>query len=148
VGGLVHQVVDAMRQTVTNMLGTLPPQFFDVSVATIGENLAQLMYSVMMTGYMFRNAQVTPFDRLRVRTPLGPNMGVRTPVDRKLWVRTRVLFLANLAALRLGSVTDRCHGVCVWMMLSTVPYRATHRYGHPAQRHVRHAFNRAGNADH
>ncbi|XP_024388591.1 uncharacterized protein [Physcomitrium patens] len=51
------QVVDAMRQTVTNMLGSLPPQFFNIHVSTIAENLAQLMYSVMMTGYMFRNAQ-------------------------------------------------------------------------------------------
>ncbi|XP_020599939.1 uncharacterized protein LOC110039273 [Phalaenopsis equestris] len=46
-----------MRQTVTNMIGTLPPQFFAVTVTTVAENLAQLMYSVMMTGYMFRNAQ-------------------------------------------------------------------------------------------
>nr|GLL30492.1 uncharacterized protein LOC109184501 [Ipomoea trifida] len=52
-----QQVVDAMRQTVTNMMGTLPPQFFAVTVTTVAENLAQLMYSVMMTGYMFRNAQ-------------------------------------------------------------------------------------------
>ncbi|KAI3418111.1 uncharacterized protein J3R85_013978 [Psidium guajava] len=52
-----QQVVDAMRQTVTNMIGTLPPQFFTVTVTTIAENLAQLMYSVLMTGYMFRNAQ-------------------------------------------------------------------------------------------
>eukprot|EP00250_Pteridium_aquilinum_P007985 c17584_g2_i1 orf=1-996(-) len=52
-----QQVVEAMRQTVTNMLGTLPPQFFAVTVSTVAENLAQLMYSVMMTGYMFRNAQ-------------------------------------------------------------------------------------------
>jgi len=51
------QVADAMRQTVTNMLGTLPAEFFDVTVTTVGENLAQLMYSVMMTGYMFKNAQ-------------------------------------------------------------------------------------------
>nr|XP_025667492.1 uncharacterized protein LOC112765847 isoform X2 [Arachis hypogaea] len=50
-------VVDAMRQTVTNMIGTLPPQFFAVTITTVAENLAQLMYSVMMTGYMFRNAQ-------------------------------------------------------------------------------------------
>ncbi|KAF2324768.1 hypothetical protein GH714_016715 [Hevea brasiliensis] len=50
-------VVDAMRQTVTNMIGTLPPQFFAVTVTTVAENLAQLMYSVMMTGYMFKNAQ-------------------------------------------------------------------------------------------
>jgi len=46
-----------MRQTVTNMMGTLPPQFFAVTVSTVAENLAQLMYSVLMTGYMFRNAQ-------------------------------------------------------------------------------------------
>uniref|UniRef100_A0A803NJW5 Uncharacterized protein n=1 Tax=Cannabis sativa TaxID=3483 RepID=A0A803NJW5_CANSA len=52
-----QQVVDAMRQTVTNMIGTLPPQFFAVTVSTVAENLAQLMYSVMMTGYMFKNAQ-------------------------------------------------------------------------------------------
>ncbi|CAI9117074.1 OLC1v1018398C1 [Oldenlandia corymbosa var. corymbosa] len=51
------QVVDAMRLTVTNMIGTLPPQFFAVTVTTVAENLAQLMYSVLMTGYMFRNAQ-------------------------------------------------------------------------------------------
>eukprot|EP00252_Welwitschia_mirabilis_P002586 TRINITY_DN12535_c0_g1_i2.p1 TRINITY_DN12535_c0_g1~~TRINITY_DN12535_c0_g1_i2.p1 ORF type:complete len:290 (-),score=52.98 TRINITY_DN12535_c0_g1_i2:62-931(-) len=51
------QVVEAMRQTVTNMIGTLPPQFFVVTVTTVAENLAQLMYSVMMTGYMFKNAQ-------------------------------------------------------------------------------------------
>ncbi|GER26148.1 adenine nucleotide alpha hydrolases-likesuperfamily protein [Striga asiatica] len=52
-----QQVVDAMRQTVTNMIGTLPSQFFAVTVTTVAENLAQLMYSVLMTGYMFRNAQ-------------------------------------------------------------------------------------------
>jgi hypothetical protein len=32
-----EQVVEAMRQTVTNMLGTLPPQFFDVRVSTVCE---------------------------------------------------------------------------------------------------------------
>ncbi|CAL0318964.1 unnamed protein product [Lupinus luteus] len=52
-----QQVVGAMRETVTNMIGTLPPQFFAVTITTVAENLAQVMYSVMMTGYMFRNAQ-------------------------------------------------------------------------------------------
>ncbi|XP_059278885.1 uncharacterized protein LOC132033046 [Lycium ferocissimum] len=52
-----QQVVEAMRQTVTNMIGTLPPQFFAITVTSVAENLAQLMYSVLMTGYMFRNAQ-------------------------------------------------------------------------------------------
>lgn len=32
---VADQVVDAMRQTVTNMLGTLPPQFFQVTISTV-----------------------------------------------------------------------------------------------------------------
>ncbi|CAB4296053.1 unnamed protein product [Prunus armeniaca] len=63
-----QQVVDAMRQTVTNMIGTLPPQFFAVTVTTVAENLAQLMYSIMMTGYMFQNAQY----RLELQQGLEP----------------------------------------------------------------------------
>lgn len=62
------QVVEAMRTTVTNMLGTLPPQFFQVTISTVGENLAQLMFSVMMTGYMFRNAQY----RVDLRQQIAP----------------------------------------------------------------------------
>ncbi|EFJ05416.1 hypothetical protein SELMODRAFT_431583 [Selaginella moellendorffii] len=38
-----QQVVEAMRKTVTNMLGTLPPQFFEITITTVAENLAQLM---------------------------------------------------------------------------------------------------------
>lgn len=49
-------VLGAMRQTVTNLLGTLPPQYFKVTISTRGDNLAQLMFSVLMTGYMFCNA--------------------------------------------------------------------------------------------
>ena len=48
-------VLTAMRQTVTNLLGTLPPQFFKVTISTRSDNLAQLMFSVLMTGYMFCN---------------------------------------------------------------------------------------------
>lgn len=51
------EIVDAMKQTISNMLGNLPSKYFDVTIKTVGENLAQLMLSVMMTGYMFRNAQ-------------------------------------------------------------------------------------------
>jgi len=51
------EVVEAMKQTISNMIGTLPAKYFDVTIKTVGENLAQLMLSVMMTGYMFRNAQ-------------------------------------------------------------------------------------------
>eukprot|EP00775_Hariotina_reticulata_P005361 gene5360-5596_t len=60
-------VVAAMKNTITNMLGTLPPQFFTVTINTVGENLSQLMLSVCMTGYMFRNVQY----RLELRDALG-----------------------------------------------------------------------------
>ena len=39
-----------MRGSISNMLGSLPPHYFDVTVSTVGENLAQLMFSVIMTG--------------------------------------------------------------------------------------------------
>lgn len=51
------QVVDAMRQTIANYLGGLPPEYFSVEISAKGEDLAQLMYTMMMTGYMFRNVQ-------------------------------------------------------------------------------------------
>ncbi len=39
-----------MRTSISNMLGVLPPHYFDVTVSTVGEHLAQLMFSVIMTG--------------------------------------------------------------------------------------------------
>ena len=39
-----------MRTSISNMVGVLPPHYFDVTVSTMGENLAQLMFSVIMTG--------------------------------------------------------------------------------------------------
>jgi len=51
------EVAHAMEHTVGSMLGSLPLQFFDVRISTIGENMTQLMYSIMMTGYKIRNAQ-------------------------------------------------------------------------------------------
>lgn len=69
------QVIEAMRHTITNMLGSLPPQFFDVRISTMGENLSQLMYSNMMTGYMFRNAQY--------RLELSRSLGILPPPEEQ-----------------------------------------------------------------
>ncbi|VFQ60394.1 unnamed protein product [Cuscuta campestris] len=76
-----HQVVDAMRQTVTNMMGTLPPQFFSVTVTTVAENLAQLMYSVMMTGYMFKNAQFRMEMQQSLQLAALPNPETQEKID-------------------------------------------------------------------
>lgn len=46
----------AIRQTVGNLIGTLPAEYFEIRISSREENLMQLMYSVLMTGYMFCNA--------------------------------------------------------------------------------------------
>lgn len=51
------EVQQAVRATVISLMGNLPPHLYDTSVMTTGTNVASLMYSMQMTGYMFRNAQ-------------------------------------------------------------------------------------------
>ncbi len=67
----LRAALPCLLQTVSNILGTLPPQFFRVTISTAGENLAQLMYSVCLTGYMFRNAWL----RLELKKSLGGGGG-------------------------------------------------------------------------
>ncbi|PSC73550.1 seed maturation [Micractinium conductrix] len=73
-------VLVAMRQTITNMLGTLPPQFFRVVISTEAENLAQLMYSVLLSGYMFANA----WTRLSLTQSLTGGEPVRALIEPEL----------------------------------------------------------------
>ena len=51
------EVQAAVRSTVVSLLGNLPPHLYDVNVMSTGQNVASLMYSMQMTGYMFRNAE-------------------------------------------------------------------------------------------
>ncbi|XP_052732039.1 uncharacterized protein LOC108341311 isoform X2 [Vigna angularis] len=101
-----QQVVDAMRQTVTNMIGTLPPQFFAVTITTVAENLAQLMYSVIMTGYMFRNAQY----RLELQESLEQVAALPDVQDKKVltsrrracyWVKENIIVSSSCFSLPL-----------------------------------------------
>jgi hypothetical protein len=48
-------IVEAIRITVGSLLGSLPAQFFEVNVVTLGDNMRSLMYSFLMTGYMYRH---------------------------------------------------------------------------------------------
>lgn len=66
------EVQQAVRTTVMNLLGNLPPAFFDTSVRTTTQNLASLMYSMQMTGYMFRNAEY----RLGLQKCLGGTQNI------------------------------------------------------------------------
>jgi len=51
------EVQQAVRQTVVSLLGNLPAHLYETSVMSTGQNVASLMYSMQMTGYMFRNAE-------------------------------------------------------------------------------------------
>ncbi|GAX74574.1 hypothetical protein CEUSTIGMA_g2023.t1 [Chlamydomonas eustigma] len=61
------EVVSAMRQTVRNLVGTLPSSYFDVKISSAADSLAQLFFTVAITGYLFRNAQT----RLELQIALG-----------------------------------------------------------------------------
>ncbi len=47
----------AVRATVGQLLGNLPAEVMDSAVTTSGKNLGSLMFSMQMTGYLFRNAE-------------------------------------------------------------------------------------------
>ena len=50
-------VQDAVRLTVAQLLGNMPSEVAALTRATTGQNIASLMFSMQMTGYMFRNAE-------------------------------------------------------------------------------------------
>ncbi|XP_039046302.1 uncharacterized protein LOC120186456 [Hibiscus syriacus] len=49
--------VDAMKRTISDMLGLLPSDRFQVLIETLQDPLSKLLVSSMMTGYTLRNAE-------------------------------------------------------------------------------------------
>lgn len=54
---LVCQVQEAVRTTVLGLLGSLPRHAFETTAIATGDALANLMFQLQMTGYMFKNAE-------------------------------------------------------------------------------------------
>jgi len=50
-------VQDAVRFTIAKLLGSLPSEVADITRVTSDKNIASLMFSMQMTGYLFRNAE-------------------------------------------------------------------------------------------
>jgi len=73
------EVQQAVRATVVSLLGNLPPHMYDVSVASTGKNVASLMYSMQMTGYMFRSAEYRR--SLMESLSMGEGTNLLPPVD-------------------------------------------------------------------
>jgi Protein of unknown function (DUF760) len=57
-------VLQVMEHNISGLLGGLPSEHFDVTIATSREQLGRLLASAMMSGYFLRNAeQRMAFDR-------------------------------------------------------------------------------------
>jgi len=60
-------VIQVMERNIGGLLGGLPREGFEVTIAMNREQLAQLLASAMMSGYFLRNAE----QRLALETALG-----------------------------------------------------------------------------
>lgn len=54
---LTSQVQEAVRTTVLGIMGSLPRHAFETTAISTGGALANLMFQLQMTGYMFKNAE-------------------------------------------------------------------------------------------
>lgn len=51
------EVFQIMERNIIGLLGSLPPEHFNVNITTTRENLGRLLASAMMSGYFLRNAE-------------------------------------------------------------------------------------------
>lgn len=51
------EAVQVMERNIVGMLGSLPPEDFDVTITTSREHLGRLLASAMISGYFLHNAQ-------------------------------------------------------------------------------------------
>lgn len=52
-----REVIESMQKAASFKVGTLPSEVFDVTISTSRGKFMQLMFSYLMLGYLFRNAQ-------------------------------------------------------------------------------------------
>lgn len=63
------KVQEAVRTTVLGLLGSLPRHAFETTAIGTGDALANLMFQLQMTGYMFKNAEYRLSLQSSVRSP-------------------------------------------------------------------------------
>lgn len=52
-----RNVQEAAKSTIVTILGSLPNYALDAALITTSSKLANLLYQMQMTGYMFKNAE-------------------------------------------------------------------------------------------
>jgi hypothetical protein len=90
--------VDAMKRTISGMLGLLPSDQFQVLIEALWEPLSKLLVSSMMTGYTLRNAEY----RLCLERNLdmhGENLEKQTPENSRLDLQGLLLDSASIINL-------------------------------------------------
>ncbi|KFM27212.1 hypothetical protein F751_4482 [Auxenochlorella protothecoides] len=73
-------VQHALRTTVNNLVGNLPSSSFDVIIRTSAPKMALLLFSTLMTGYMYHGA----WQRLCLNERLGAGSPIVAPHHRTL----------------------------------------------------------------
>lgn len=70
------EVFQVMERNIVGMLGSLPPDHFEVTVTTSREHLGRLLASAMIGGYFLRNAeQRLAFERSLHLAESNPSVG-------------------------------------------------------------------------
>lgn len=79
-----------MRTTVLGLLGSLPRHAFETTAIATGDALANLMFQLQMTGYMFKNAEyrLSLQSSMRASASLPPGMHAAV-VQYTVIVKTR-----------------------------------------------------------
>ncbi|WP_017325606.1 DUF760 domain-containing protein [Synechococcus sp. PCC 7336] len=71
--------LEVLSHHLRTLLGTLPPEQFDVQIVTNRENLAQLLSGAVMTGYYLRSQE----QKLQLEQMLEHSHGDRTSSDER-----------------------------------------------------------------
>jgi len=94
----------AVKATVSQLVGSLPPDMAEGAITTsTGRNLASLMFSMQMTGYMFRNAEYrrTLLDSISADAPKAlPAVSGKVSVRLGAGMQAEVDAAAYMAELR------------------------------------------------
>jgi hypothetical protein len=105
------EVQQAVRSTVVSLLGNLPPHLYDLNVMSTGQNVASLMYSMQMTGYMFVASLPCCVCVLRARSRRSPLLPRSTLALAA--VRTYITPRVSSAPCMPGSATPSIAAACL-----------------------------------
>jgi len=102
----------AVRSTVAQLLGNLPEQIGDAAITASGQSIASLMFSMQMTGYMFRNAEYRRSLLESIESGSEVNSNPLPPVSGSITVKMGGSMEANVdAAAYMAELRSEVEGL-------------------------------------